>query len=444
MCGCGWAGMAYSGTERHLSEGMKTGMNILHISTEYNLGGSGRAAYRIHAGLKKRGHTSRMLVATKVMGVPGVGPIWRNLSWRAADWAAKRVTEALSLQYLFLPSSWNLLRHPWFREADIVQMYNTHGGYFSHSILGVASRIKPVVWRFSDLWPFTGHCCYSYECDKWKTGCGSCPLLCDDPPLRSDRTALLWRIKRRLYASAKIYLVAPSRWMAGLAAQSPLVGHWPRHIIPNGIDLELFRPISRTAAREIFGLPPDEPTVLFSSVETKAHRKGGTFLMEALNRLRSVEKRFRLFVVGHGAREWERKVSVPVTAVETVKDDHLLAAMYSAADVFVHPALADNLPNGVLESLACGTPVVAFDVGGVSEAVRPMQTGYLARYKDIDDLAKGIGRILNDSGLRAYMSAACRTVAESEYNMHLQTDRFERLYSSLCRPPQALHALQQA
>lgn len=419
-------------------------MNILHISTEYNLGGSGRAAYRIHAGLQKRGHTSRMLVGTKVPGVPDAGPIWRSLPWRAADWAAKRVTEALSLQYLFLPSSWNLLRHPWFREADIVQLYNTHGGYFSHSILGIASRMKPVVWRLSDLWPFTGHCCYSYECDRWKTGCGSCPLLADEPPLRADRTAQLWRIKRRLYAGATVHLVAPSRWIAGLASQSPLVGHWPRHIIPNGVDLDVFRPISRAAARDVFGVPPKESVVLFSSVETKAYRKGGTFLMEALARLRGATKdSFRLLVVGHDAQEWERAVSVPVTAVETVRDDRLLAAMYSAADVFVHPALADNLPNGVLESLACGTPVVAFDVGGVSDAVRTMETGYLARHKDSEDLARGIGRILDDAALRVHMGESCRQVAESEYGMNLQADRFERLYSNLCGPSRALGTLQQ-
>ena len=420
-------------------------MNILHISTEYNLGGSGRSAYRIHAGLKKRGHTSHMLVGTKVPGVPDAAPIWQSLPWRAADWAAKRVTDALSLQYLFLPSSWNLLRHPWFREADIVQLYNTHGGYFSHSIVGAASRMKPVVWRLSDLWPFTGHCCYSYECDRWKTGCGSCPLLGDDPPLRSDRTALLWQVKRRLYEGATVHLVAPSRWIAELASQSPLVGHWPRHLIPNGIDLDVFKPISRAAAREVFGLPPEQSVVLFSSVETKAYRKGGTFLMEALNRLHGATKKpFRLLVVGHDSREWETAGSVPVTAVETIKDDQLLAVMYSAADVFVHPALADNLPNGVLESLACGTPVVAFDVGGVSDAVRPMQTGYLARDKDAGDLAHGIGLILDDPERRARMSATCRLVAEAEYDMNLQADRFETLYMNLCRPSRALHALQQA
>lgn len=420
-------------------------MNILHISTEYNLGGSGRAAYRIHSSLQRRGHTSRMLVATPVMGVPDVGPIWRSLPWRAADWAAKRVTEALSLQYLFLPSSWNLLRHPWFRDADVVQLYNTHGGYFSHAVVGVASRRKPFVWRLSDMWPFTGHCCYSYECDRWTTGCGACPLLTDEPPLRRDRTAQLWRIKRRLYERANVHLVAPSRWIADLAARSPLVGHWPRHLIPNGIDLNVFRPIARSAAREVLGLSPADAVVLFSSVETRAYRKGGTFLTEAVGRLRAgTDRRIRLLVVGHEARKWERAVTIPVTTVDTVRDDHLLAAIYSAADVFVHPSLADNLPNGVLESLACGTPVVAFDTGGVSDAVRHMETGYLARNMAADDLARGIDLILEDAALRTRMCTSCRRIAEAEYGMDLQADRFETLYASLRSPSRAVEALQQA
>lgn len=409
-------------------------MNILHLSTEYNLGGSGRAAYRIHSSLLRRGHTSRMLVSGLVYGVPEAGPIWRSLPWRAGDWFARSLTEALSLQYLFLPSSWALLRHPWFRTADVVQLYNTHGGYFSHSVIGVASRRKPFVWRLSDMWPLTGHCCYSYECDRWKTGCGTCPLLSDEPALRKDRTALLWRAKQRIYAGANVTLVAPSRWIAGIAAQSPLVKHWPVEVIPNGLNLTVFRPVRKAAAREVLGLPQDEAVILFSSVETKAYRKGGTFVTEAVHALKGKTRTpFRLLVVGNRASEWERALDVPVTTINAVKDDHLLATLYSAADVFLHPALADNLPNGVLESLACGTPVVAFDVGGVGEAVRPMETGYLARDKDAQDLAAGLQRLLDDDDLRRRLGIRCRAVAEAEYDMELQTQRFEALYQRVLR-----------
>ncbi|MFO0716520.1 MAG: glycosyltransferase family 4 protein [Nitrospira sp.] len=409
-------------------------MNILHLSTEYNLGGSGRAAYRIHSSLLRRGHTSRMLVSGLVYGVPEAGPIWRSLPWRAGDWFARSLTEALSLQYLFLPSSWALLRHPWFRTADVVQLYNTHGGYFSHSVIGVASRRKPFIWRLSDMWPLTGHCCYSYECDRWKTGCGTCPLLSDEPALRKDRTALLWRAKQRIYAGANVTLVAPSRWIAGIAAQSPLVKHWPVEVIPNGLNLTVFRPVRKAAAREVLGLPQDEAVILFSSVETKAYRKGGTFVTEAVHALKGKTRTpFRLLVVGNRASEWERALDVPVTTINAVKDDHLLATLYSAADVFLHPALADNLPNGVLESLACGTPVVAFDVGGVGEAVRPMETGYLARDKDAQDLAAGLQRLLDDDDLRRRLGIRCRAVAEAEYDMELQTQRFEALYQRVLR-----------
>jgi glycosyltransferase involved in cell wall biosynthesis len=406
-----------------------TYMNILHLSTEYNLGGSGRAAYRIHSSLLQRGHASRMLVSRNMPDAPDAAPIWGSLPWRAADWAARRATDALSLQYLFLPSSWRMLQHPWFRAADVVQLYNTHGGYFSHSVLGMASRRKPFVWRLSDMWPFTGHCCYSYDCDRWMTGCGSCPLLTDDPALRTDRTALLWRTKRRIYAKANVTLVAPSRWIAGLAQQSPLVRHWALEVIPNGIDLGLFRPIDRQAAREVLGLPQGEQVVLFSSVDTQAYRKGGTFVAEALRSLKGrTTKPIRLLVVGWGARQWQAAVDMPVIAIDMVKDDHLLAALYSAADLFLHPALADNLPNGVLESLACGTPVVAFDVGGVGEAVRHMQTGYLARYKDAADLGQGIAILLEQADLRQRMGRRSREIAETEYDMGLQAKRFEDLY----------------
>mgnify|MGYP002384405588 CR=1 FL=1 len=124
-------------------------------------------------------------------------------------------------------------------------------------------------------------------------------------------------------------------------------------------------------------------------------------------------------------------MELPPAAIETVKDDHLLAILYSAADLFVHPALADNLPNGVLESLACGTPVVAFDVGGVGEAVRPMETGYLARYKDAGDLSQGIQLLLDDPELRRRLRVRCREIAEAEYDMALQTERFEELYETV-------------
>jgi glycosyltransferase involved in cell wall biosynthesis len=404
-------------------------VRILHISAADNAGGSGRSAYRIHQGLRSRGHVSRMLVNYRVTNDPDVGYIWRALGWRAADWLARSLTERMSLQYVFYPSSFALAAHPWFRQADVVQLYNTHGGFFSYSALAILSRRKPIVWRLSDMWPLTGHCAYAFDCDRWKTGCGACPRLHDAPGLRTDRTALLWKWKRTIYSRSKITIVAPSTWIAGLAAESPLLSRFPIHQIPNGLDTAVFRAIDRAAARELFGLDPTAKVLLFLSLEIDAIRKGGAVLEAAVAQLSmSGGAPFHVMAVGNGAEGWATRLSVPVTAIPAIHDDRLLAAAYSAADVFVLPTLAENLPNSALESMACGTPVVAFATGGVVDAVRPGQTGWLARSGDSGDLAHRIAEALaNDQG-RTRMGHECRAVVEREYSLELQASRFEALY----------------
>jgi glycosyltransferase involved in cell wall biosynthesis len=226
--------------------------------------------------------------------------------------------------------------------------------------------------------------------------------------------------------------VAPSTWIADVAKRSPLLGHCDVHLIPNGLDVTVFRPISKEAARETLGMSGDGPVVLFSSLDFGSRRKGAAYLRAAIDTLRKIaETPFRLVMVGSGASQWERPEGVSTTTFESINDDHMLAAVYSAADVFVHPALADNLPNGVLESMACGTPVVAFSVGGIPDAVRHMETGYLARYQDASDLANGINTILSDRNLHRHMAQRCRKVVEEEYSIDLQAQRFENLYTSL-------------
>ena len=407
-------------------------LNVLHISATDNVGGSGRSAYRIHVGLRELGHRSRMLVSYRTTADPDVGMIWRTQFWRAADYFAGQSMDYFSLQYLLYPSSFRLRAHPWFREADLLQLYNIHGKFFSHSALPLLSKRIPVVWRLSDMWPMTGHCAYSYECERWKSGCGSCPLLHDEPKLRSDRTALLWKTKKWIFDRSRLHIVAPSHWIADLARQSPLLSRFPVHWIPNGLNTEIFKPISQQLAREVLGLDPSERIILFSAVETRDARKGGQLLSETLARLHAkTNLHCRILIVGSHASSWKDAFPFPVTPIETLKDDRTLSLVYSAADVLVYPTLAENLPNGVLESMACGTPVAAFRVGGVSDAVRSDETGYLAAYKDTQDLAEGLRAILENDSMRVRLSRNCRTIAEQEYGCDLQARRFEKLYSEI-------------
>ncbi len=241
---------------------------------------------------------------------------------------------------------------------------------------------------------------------------------------------MLWHIKNWTYKHSRLLIVTPSQWMANLAQASPLLQRFPIHVIPYGLDISIFRPIPKAEAREKLGIDPALKLILFSSHVTDSPRKGSTFLRKALDELSySGPSNIALLVVGLNADQWDLPLEYPTKCVGLVDTEEMMAVIYSAADLFVLPTLADNLPLSIMESMACGTPVISFDVGGVPEMVRHMETGYLARYKDSHDLAAGIRLLLNDDDLRGQMGQRCRAIAESEYPLVLQARRYLDLYN---------------
>ncbi|HEV2761362.1 MAG TPA: glycosyltransferase [Pyrinomonadaceae bacterium] len=234
------------------------------------------------------------------------------------------------------------------------------------------------------------------------------------------------------YARSRLTVVAPSRWIEGLAKESPLLGRFPVRFIPNGLDARVFRPAPKEEARAGLGLDPTRRVVLFSAHSVLDRRKGGALMQEALARLSAAgASNVPLLVLGAGAEEWEAGPGLEVVRLKSLEDDERLALVYSAADVFVLPTLAENLPNGVIESMACATPPVTFDVGGCPDAVRHLETGYLARYKDAEDLARGIRLLLEDEELRRRLARRGREVVEAEYTSELQAARFFALYEEV-------------
>ena len=407
---------------------------VVHLSACDDYGGSARAAYRLHGGLRQRGWSSRMLVARKVTNDLDVGSIWPHAGWRTADAACRVVSDRFGLPDLYSPSSGRLRRHPWIQAAHIIQCYNTHGGFLPYAAIVALSRQRPVVWRLDDMWALTGHCAYSYECERWVTGCGACPHLGEPPALRLDTTRLLWRRKARTFQGARLTLVAPSTWMAGLIRRSPLLGHCEVHHIPYGVDLALFRPLSRAEARGRLGWPTGGSVVLYVAQSVQERRKGGDLLRAALERIRPTKGAppWRLVIIGGDARGWPPRVgAVEVTTVGYLGDANHMALAYAAADLTILPSRADNLPNVLIESAACGTPAVTFDVGGCGEVVRHLETGYVAVPESVEDLGRGLQRLLEDGALRLELGRRARTVAEAEYGLDLEVDRYVRLYQEV-------------
>ena len=400
-------------------------LNILHISESDIGGGAARTAYTIHTGLNARRHRSRMLVGRRLTDEPEVRSIKRNDLWRAADRICGELLDRLALQYVFYPSSFGVVRDPWFREADVVQLHNLHGSYFSFTALPLITRTRrPVVWLLQDQWAMTGHTAYALDCERWRTGCGSCPYLAEYPKLRRDTTALLWRLKQAVYSRSSLTLVVPSRWVAELVEASPLLSRFPMRRIPHGVNTAIFSPASKAESRRRLGLPPDRPIVLFSASDLRERRKGLHLLEAALLLL---EERPLLLLAGSGVATEELETH----ALGPISDDRVLADAYRAADVFAVPTLADALAQTAPESMACGTPCVAFDRGGVTDVVQHMETGYRAPFGDVEGLAAGIRTLLADPELRERLGHRGRELAVQEFSADVQVGRYLELYEEV-------------
>ena len=368
-----------------------------------------------------------MLVGIRASADPDVDGVWGGALGRLANRAVDAATARLGLQYAYFPSTRRVLAHPWVAQADVFQLYNTHGGYFETGMLPALSARAPIVWRLSDMWPMTGHCAYSGACERWRTGCGECPDLGGWPAIGRDTTAKLWRMKDALYGESRIHVVAPSSWTERLARESPLLGRFPVSRIPNGIDTGVFRPREQASARASLGIDARARVIAFVAHGLDANaRKGSEDAIKALSGL-SIDDGVVL-LAGAGGESWQGRVPFRLKRLGFVTDDETLANVYSSADVLLAPSRVENLPNTVLEALACGLPVVASEAGGMRDAVRHMTTGWLARAGETDALTEGLRRLLEDGDLRTAMSREARRLAETEFSRDGEIAAFEALY----------------
>jgi glycosyltransferase involved in cell wall biosynthesis len=279
------------------------------------------------------------------------------------------------------------------------------------------------------MWSFSGRCAYSYDCQKFLTGCdATCPTPDEYPALAPSLIAVAWQARRRLLGKhPSLVAVCPSRWLA----RNARAGLWKDHlveVIPYGVPLETYLPLDRAKARGELGVPAGGAVVSFVANLLSERRKGAEILAQALTVVKS--RPLTVLVLGRG----ELKIAadgVKVCALGFVEDERRRAVAYSAADVMVHPAPVDNLPNVVMEAIACGTPCVAFAIGGVPDMVRPELTGWLVDEVTPEALGAAIDDAIDDVQKGGSLRASCRDIAEREYGDRLQARRYLRVFESL-------------
>jgi glycosyltransferase involved in cell wall biosynthesis len=299
----------------------------------------------------------------------------------------------------------NISRNELIRSADVIYLHWVQGGYLNFAGYRQLAKLgKPVIIFMHDMWSITGGCHHSFTCEKYMTQCSDCPMFKKKGII--DWVNLEFRRKRKLYSGYQnLYFVSPSKWLYDCAKKSFLTKDKPVYHIPNIVDSSLFKPVGKMFARKFLNIDENETVIAFGAFEISSAYKGWLELMKAINILHTGKSVKDLTVLVFGA-SFNKKIAdtVPFKThfMGFLKDEYSTVLVYNAIDVFVTPSLADNFPTTVLECQSCGTPVVGFEVGGIPEIIKHKENGYLAKYKDADDLANGI-RFCLENKIKGYL-----------------------------------------
>ena len=390
-------------------------MRVLIVNTSERTGGAAVAANRLMKALINHGVKAKMLVRDKetdsltVIGLPKSPMLhWHFLWERLVVFIRSRFSRKHLFEIDLANTGSDITRLPEFQEADVIHLHWINQGMLS---LGGIQKIlrsgKPVVWTMHDIWPATAICHLTLGCRSFTSACKSCRLL----PGGSRLAQSVWRKKQRLLEDENIYFVACSHWLEQEAKSSALLKGHKITSIPNPIDTHIYNNrCNKQEARQRLGLPADKKLILFVSQRVTNRNKGMDYLMEACDMLKDLPQ---LGVVILGGHAEEVTTQLPTFPLGYVNDEHRIVDVYNAVDVFVLPSLSENLPNTIMEAMACGVPCVGFRVGGIPEEIDHKQNGYVADYRSAEDLARGIRWILTEADYESLSQHAVQKVAQT-------------------------------
>ncbi len=411
-------------------------MKILHICTT-DRGGAAAAALRLHQALLQQGADSNFLVLKQFKPeIPKsfvfrndfflnrINNFWNRLL-KQTHWHWERyLLKGQSADYeLFTsPNSWfDLSKSKIFQEADIIHLHWVSGFVdYAHFFTNCS---KSVVWTLHDTNAFTGGCHYTGTCTQFETACQICPQLQGTKQPFLAKTN--FQIKQKaLDTVKKMAIVAPSKWLVGLSQKSLLLGRFPHFHVPYSLDLEVFKPYPQAEARQKLGLPLDKKIILFVAQDVANKRKGFHLLAEALQIL---QKKENIVVCTIGKKTNLEINNLIIKDLGFINSLQTMAEAYSAADVFIIPSLEDNLPNTVLESLACGTPVIGFPIGGIADMVKDSENGLLAKEVSARILAQTIEIFFE----REFDKIKIRKDAQIRYAHGVQARAYLEIYEKI-------------
>ena len=441
----------------------KSPLTILQVSALDRAGGAEQVAWNLFQAYRQGGLASWLAVGKKRSADPGVFVIQENGSskgWgRFCEQMASlfnplqgKVRGVLRLQAFirqiakgsdyvaqwrgqedfYFPGSEKLLKQaPEY--PNILHLHNLHGGYFDPRALIKLSEQVPVMLTLHDAWLLSGNCAHSFACERWKTGCGNCPDITIYPGLKVDSTAINWQRKKEIFSKARLYVATPCQWLMDKVKESILAPAMIEgRVIPNGVDVQIFHPGDRQQARVRLGLPLDQPILLFVANGIKKNPfKDYETLRAAITLIGEMTTQPIHFVALGEQGQTEQLGQATVHYIERTTNLELVASYFQAADIYVHVSKAETFPNTILEAMACELPVVASDVGGISEQVIDGVSGLLVESLNPDRLAQAVLRLLKEPALQQQMGAAGLARVRDYFTLERQAKQYQDWYEEI-------------
>ena len=399
--------------------------NILQLNALDFIGGAAKITYNLHCYLLSKDYNAKMLVNNSTLNDEKVNVLLKELSEKQRSLYFYQTYFGWD-DFCHL-SSFNIKNYPSFQQADIVHIH-TQYGYLSPFTLPELSSLKPTIWTLHDMGPFTGICINSFECEKWEIGCKKCPEIRRQSKNIIDATDFVWENKKRIYEYCKLTIVCPSNWLKEKAERSILKNQDIR-MIYNGINEKIFYNYNKKEIRKKLGLPQDKLILLFVAYNGKENLfKGGHYLEEIYNTLKNSRNDLFFILIGSASSTTS---SDNILHISYIQDEKTLASYFSSADLFIYPSLGETFGLVVAESMACGTPVVTFETGAIPEIVKHLETGYIAKYKDLRDFITGIKKFIDDKEIRNIASANSRQVIIEKFTLNKMLDNYLDLYKEI-------------
>jgi len=439
-------------------------MNILQVSTTEHGGGAAQIPWDLHHAYRELGHQS-VLAVGYLRGPHKINPYlfeipndrfrsrWSRLWYMMPAYLQRhRLRGETRLRNALIPiaepirassraAGFEDFDFPASRKLldlipicpDVVHCHNLHGDYFDLRGLVELSQRAPTILTLHDMWLLTGHCAHSFECERWRAGCGACPDLSIYPAIKHDATSENWKTKQSIFTRSQLYVCAPCQWLIDKARQSMLKAREYR-VIPYGINLTIFRRESQQKARLMLGLPADAQILLFVARRAQENIFKDYMTIERAIDLvaQSTNSRNVVFISLGGRKDRSDQIGkCHVYHYAFHGENKDVARFYQASDVFLHAARADTYPITVLEAQACGVPVVATRVGGIPEQVQDETTGFLVARGDADAMAYRTLQLLEDDDLRQRMAAVAAITARERFDLRRQVSDYVSWYEEI-------------